>query len=281
MFMTEQKDDIIDFTAIIHRISYPFSLLKKHSKLSLVYVAAAVVLAFVLKLTLPPLYSGSFIIKSNENKDLYFLNMLMDLQNLVKDNDHAGIAGELKVQENDAALLKHIGLDAIFNPRGTDSSKAVIVTFEMCEQNRFIELQNALIAYLENSPHYQKLRGIRISNIENLEKKITRDIAEMDSVKRIIIDNIKPAATGGNGLVYNVPVDPYKAYEINMNRYKEQLSLINQQKDQSSFELMKSCVVSKKPIWPKLSVLAFILVPVSLLLFLFHAHRKEKRNLAQ
>lgn len=278
--MTEQKDDIIDFTAIINRATYPFTLLKRYYKLAVVYIVAAIALSFVLKLTLPPVYSGSFIIKSNEDKDLYFINMLMDLQTLVKDNDHSGIAEELKVAENDAALLKKITLVPIFNSRGTDSSKAVIVTFDMSEQNRFIEVQNALISYLENSPHYQKLRGIRISNIESLEKKITRDIIEMDSVKKIIINNIKPAATNGNGLVYNVPVDPYKAYEINMGRYKEQLWLINKQKDQSSFELMKPCVVSKKPVWPKLSILALVLVPVSLLLFAFHAHRKENSNLA-
>ncbi len=279
--MNEQKDDIIDFTAIIARLSYPFILLKNHYKLSLVYVVAAIALALALKLTLPPVYSGSFIIKSNEDKDLYFLNMLMDLETLVKDNDHMGIVEELKVPENDASLLKKIKLTPIFNSRGTDSSKAVIVTFDMSEQNRFKEMQNAMIAYLENSPHYQKLRGIRISNIESLEKKITRDIIEMDSVKKIIIENIKPAATNGNGLVYNVPVDPYKAYEINMGRYKEQLWLINKQKDQSSFELMKPCVVSKKPVWPRFSLLALALVPISLLLFLFHAHRKEKHNLAQ
>jgi hypothetical protein len=277
--MTEQKDDIIDFTAIIDRVTYPFVLLKKHYKLSLVYVFVAVTLSLVLKLTLPPVYSGSFIIKSNEDKDLYFLNMLMDLQSLVKDSDHAGIAGELNVPEIDAALLKKITLDLIFNSRGTDSSKAVIITFNMSEQNKFIGLQDALINYLENNPHYQKLRGMRISNIDNLSKKITRDIIEMDSVKKIIIDNIKPAVTSGNGLVYNVPVDPYKAYEINMARYKEQLGLINKQKDQSSFELMKTCVVSKKPIWPKLSMLVLLLVPISLLVFAIHAHIKENNNL--
>ncbi len=277
--MTEQKDDIIDFTAIINRVNYPITLLRKHYKLSFVYVFSAIILSIILKFTLPPVYSGSFIIKSNEDKDLYFLNMLMDLQTLVKDNDHTGIAGELKVKEDEAALLKKITLVPIFNSRGTDSSRAVIITFDMSLQNKFIELQNALISYLENNPHYQKLRGIRISNIESLEKKITRDIIEMDSVKRIIIDNIKSPTSSGNGLVYNVPVDPYKAYEINMGRYKEQLWLINRQKDQSSFELMKPCVVSKKPIWPKFSMLTLILVPISLLLFAFHAHRKENSNI--
>ena len=102
--MTEQKDDIIDFTAIINRVKYPFVLLKKHYKLSLVYVFVAVTLSLVLKLTLPPVYSGSFIIKSNEDKDLYFLNMLMDLQSLVKDNDHTGTARELNVPEIAAIL---------------------------------------------------------------------------------------------------------------------------------------------------------------------------------
>lgn len=277
--MTEEKDDIIDFTIIIKRIIYPFGLLFKYYKLAFVYAVSAIIFAVILKFTLPPIYSGSFIIKSNENKDPYYINMLLDLQTLANDKDYSGIASELKIAESDASLLKQISLLSIPNTKSSDSSSVVIVTFNMSEQSKFIETQNALISYLENNSHYQKLKSIRLSKIASLENKITRDIVEMDSVKRIIIDNIRPVSSTGNGVVYNVPVDPYKAYAINMDRYKEQLSLLEQQKLSSSFELMKPCVVSKKPIWPRLSMLALLLVPMSLLLFAFHAHRKDSNSL--
>jgi hypothetical protein len=232
----------------------------------------------ILKFTLSPVYSGSFIIKTNEEKDLFFFNMLLDLENLVKDKDYEGVAEELKIPESDASLLKKIVLLPIFNSRQKDSSNSVIITFNMSEHNRFIEVQNDLINYIENSVHYQKLRTKRLANIDSLERKINREIREMDSVKNIIINNIKAPIATGNGMVYNVPIDPYKAYDINMGRFKEQLWLLSQKKLTNSFELIKPCVVSKKPIWPKLSVLFLLFIPVSIIFFMIHAYRKEKKS---
>ncbi len=274
--MTEQKDDIIDFTVILKLITYPLSLLKKYYKLSFVYVSCGILLAVILKFTLPSVYSGSFIIKTNEDKDLFFFSMLLDIQNLVKDKDYQTISNELSIPENEALLLKKIELLPIFKSASKDSSNSVVITFNMSEHNRFIEVQNALIKYLENSSHYQKLSSRRLANIDSLERKINREINEMDSVKNIIISSIKAPVATGNGMVYNVPIDPYKAYDINMGRFKEQLWLLNQKKLTNSFELIKPCVVSKKPIWPKLYILVFVFIPISIIFFMIHAYRKEK-----
>ncbi|MCF8423830.1 MAG: hypothetical protein K9H41_05760 [Bacteroidia bacterium] len=278
--MIEEKDNIIDFTTIFKRIIYLYGLLIKYYKLAFVYILSAIILAIILRFTLPAFYSGSFIIKSNENKDPYYINMLLDLETLVSDKDYSGIANELKIPESEATLIKKISMLPISKGKSGDTG-VVIITLRMSEQNKFIQIQNSLISYLENNSNYQKLKENRLSKIASLENKITRDIIEMDSVKRIIIDNIKPVSSSGSGVVYNVPVDPYKAYDINMDRYKEQLWLIEQQKLSSSFELMKPCVVSKKPVWPKLSILTLVLVPLFLLVFVFHAHRRENINLSK
>lgn len=274
--ITEQKDDIIDFTTFLNNIRYPFRLLRKHMNLLLIYIALATFLAFILKFTLPGLYEATCIIKSNESKDLYYLNMLFDLQTLVKEKDYDVLSQELRIPEEEASKLKKLILLPILNSKSADSS-AVCITFRMTDHTKFREIQDATIAYLENNFHYRKAKDMRLSNIDSLKKKINRDIREMDSVKKIIINNIKAPTGTGNGLVYNVPVDPYKAYDINMGRYKEELWLINQKKYTSSFELIKPCVASKKPIWPKFGLLALILIPVSVLIMLIHAHHKEQR----
>lgn len=273
--ITEQKDDIIDFTKFLNTIRHPFLLLRNYVKLLLIYVISALVLAVILKFTLPPLYEATCIIKSNESKDLYYLNMLYDLQTLVKGKDYEVLSDELKIPEEDVTALKKLTLFPIINPKSADSS-AVCLTFRTNDYTKFRAIQDATISYLENNFHYQKVKDIRLSNIDSLKKKINKDIREMDSVKRIIINNIKAPTGNGNGLVYNVPVDPYKAYDINMGRYKEELWLINQKKYTSSFELIKPCVASKKPMWPKFELLVFILVPVSVFIMLIHAHRREQ-----
>lgn len=274
--ITEQKDDIIDFTTLIHNIRYPFQLLRKYSRLLLIYVASAILLSVILKFTLPPLYEATCIVKSNEGKDLYYLNMLLDLQALVKEKDYAVLSQELHISEDDASGLKKLILVPITNNPKSGDSSAVCMTFKMDDYSKFLDIQNAVIAYLENNFHYQKVKDMRLSNVDSLKKKISKDIREMDSVKKIIINNIKAPTGAGNGLVYNVPVDPYKAYDINMGRYKEELWLINQKKYTSSFELIKPCVVSKKPVWPKFELLVIILIPVSFIIMLIHAHRREQ-----
>ena len=114
-----------------------------------------------------------------------------------------------------------------------------------------------------------------------MRTRLKTEIHAIDSVKKLVLENMKPPTATSGGLVYNVPIDPYKAYEINLWHYQQQLELIKQESN-SSFEVIKSCVVSKKPIWPRFKLLALLLIPFFLIITMFHAHqldRKKKTNI--
>lgn len=275
--MPEVNDDIIDFTAIIRRIQYPFILISKYTKLIAIYVVFAIVAAVVLKFTLPPVYSGSFIFEVNDKMDLYYINILTDIQTLAKDKDYNGLAAELKIQDSDAGLIKKIYFVPFMVSKTNDSSNnAAIVTLEMNQPDRYIEVQESIINYLESNSHYTKARNIRLSGIDSLQSKLTADMKEMESVKDLVIANVKPPVASGNGLVYNVPLDPFRAYELRLERYKEQLNLLNKKNFPKTFELIKPCVVSKKPVFPKLPFLLLVLLPIAFFVSLVHAHRKGR-----
>ena len=50
--MPELKDDIIDVSAFMEKLLYPFQLLLKNYKLTVLYIAIAIGLAAVLRFTL-------------------------------------------------------------------------------------------------------------------------------------------------------------------------------------------------------------------------------------
>ncbi|MDI9341119.1 MAG: Wzz/FepE/Etk N-terminal domain-containing protein [Sediminibacterium sp.] len=280
--MTDYKDDIIDISAFMEKVVYPFRLLLRHYKLTVAYVLLGVLLAIVLKFVLPPVYSASFIIKNNEKKDNYYVNMLMDLEKLAKDDDEAGLARELRLPEETTHLISQITLTVISSAKSSDSSGAAIVNLFMKQKDKFLEVQNGITNYLENSPHFTKLKAARLNNLDSMRSRLTREIREIDSVKKLVVNTIKPSAgMVGAGLVYNVPLDPFRAYEVNMAHYKEQLTLISQKILTNSFELIKPCVVSKKPVFPKLKWLLLAIIPVCILLAMGHAYYREQKQKRQ
>lgn len=270
-----QQDDTIDISILIKKLNYPFKLIFNHKKIFITYIFASIIIAITLNLSLPAKFAGSSIIKSNEVNDRFYLNMLLDIQTLAKDNDIENLSKQLKISRETASHLKGISIIAI--NKGQDSSSSAVITYEMTEKNEFNKIEKAVIGYMENNDHYVKLRFNRLNTINKLEEKIKNEITEMDSVKNIIINNITPKVSSTNGIVYNVPIDPYKAYDESMKRFKDQLWLISQKEHKNSFELIKECVYSSKPIWPKISTLLLFILPISLLLALIHANIRQSK----
>ncbi len=278
--MPQEKDDIIDFYLLINKVLTPFKLITKYKFLVISYMALALALSLILKFTIPSVYGGTLIIKANDGSDKYYYNMLLDLVGLVNDRDYAGLANELSVNEKELEGLKKLTVLPIITGKDKESLGSVIITLEMLTKDKFINVQNGILKYLEKSDHYQKSKKMRTANLENISTKIKSEMREMDSVKKIVIANIRPPqSTGNSGLVYNVPLDPLKSYEATMKLYKEQLVLEVQKAYLESFELIKPCVVSQKPIWPKLKFLILLFVPIFLVISLIHAGFKDKKLL--
>ncbi len=275
--MTEFKDDIIDISAFMEKLLYPFQLLVKHYKLTILYIVIAIGLALVLRFTLPAVYGASFILKTHEKKDNFFISMLYDLQTLSKDKDYSSLASELNIKEELAESVSEIEGKSFVSTQSGDTSAAVSINLYMKRQDAFLELQNSIINYLDKSIYYQKLKKRRLNNLDSMRIRLKREIIEIDSVKKLVVENMKPPTAAGGGLVYNVPLDPFKAYEINLWHYQQQLELIKQSSN-SSFELIKNCVVSKKPVWPRFKLLALLLIPLFLIVTMFHAHQLERKK---
>ncbi len=270
--MSNLNEDLIDVSNLFNKLFYPFKLLLKYLKISVLFVSLFLFISVGLFFIVPRKYESTFIIKSNEYADKYFINMVVDIESLAKDKDVDGLMSNLKVTKEVAQEISSVKFLAINKSSGSDSSTALIVTPVMTSIENFHVFEKAVLDYLNESEHYKEVKAQRFKFLDSLIKKSQQEIEEIDSIKKIVVNNISPNGDyKGAQLVYNVPIDPYKGYDISYYRYKDQLGLRSKLQKQKSFENIKPCVVSKKPIAPKLSyfVLAgFILGVIVCLIYL-------------
>jgi hypothetical protein len=273
--MSELKDNIIDFTEILKKIRYPFYLVSKYSRLFLIYSAIAVICVIAFKFTLTPEYSASFIISPNEKTNIFYVNMINDIKDLVKAGDKIGLASELKITPEVAKQIKKIDFYPFRIKKTVDSIDAMVITMQMQEIDKFLPVQNSIFDYLENSPYYKKVNAVRLEKIESTKRKLSKELKEIDSVNKLIVTNIKPIINSSSGLVYNVPLDPFHAYEVSMRYFKQEIDLLALKDFAKSFEIIKPCVVNQKPVWPKLNVLLLTGLVIALLVSFLHSNIKE------
>ncbi len=132
-----------------------------------------------------------------------------------------------------------------------------------------------MISYLENSPHYARIRRLRESNNIALKEKLNGEINEIDSLKRVVSQNIMPRNAGG--LVYGEPLDPVKMYDAAALMFKQRLGLNWESEYLNNFELLKPCMPSSRPIAPNLLRLLVYCVGLSLLCCFVYNLRKHKQ----
>jgi hypothetical protein len=278
--MTELKDDIIDVSAVVELL-HPFRLLLTHYKLVAAYLLLGLGLTVLLKFILPQVYHANFILKSNERKDKFFANALYDLEQLSKNKDFEAIATELKLNPEEVKRIHKLESKPFSHATPNDTSEAVFVEVYINKGGDFLKIQNSIISYLENNTYYQQLRKKRLASVDSMRIRMGKESRAMDSVKKLVVNAIKPPTVTGGGLVYNVPVDPYKAFEISLWHFHQKLELLKQVEKTKSFELIKPCVVSKKPIAPRYKSIALYVFPVCFLFALVHVlilDRKKENN---
>jgi len=256
----------------IKKIVNPFRVIFSKPIVLAAFILAGIAAAFILKLTIKPVYKSSFIIRPQNKGDLYYLSLLNDVHTLIKDDDNEGLMQELRLDEKASINLCKIDVNPIRRTKYTDTIDAVEVFIYTKDISSFTIVQNSLLQYMENNSYYLKLKSVHQDGVSQMEKKLTLDMLEIDSVKKLLAHNMQPRGNGG--FVYGEPIDPVKVYEEGLNLFKQQISINWQKQYNNNFELVKPCVVSNKPYIPKLTYLLIICVGISLILCLIYNYRK-------
>lgn len=275
-FKSNLPDDEIDFSSIgqkiMRAIKYPIGLLYANKLISLIFILLAIATAVFFKISVAKTYSTSFIIRPNDRSEKFHVRMLEDVRSLLKHKDWQTLSQTLNM---DSVQLKDIAEIKIYpstNKVGRDSINYTEVVIESFNYNMFIPLQSALLNYLENNPYFYKIKTVELNRMKEENPLVEKDIQLLDSLKKLQITNYaNQKIAGQNALLLAENIDPVAFYTMSIERINKKYKLMAQNAFLDNFQLVKSCMVVKKPSWPpRFIVVLSITLPFYLFLcFIF------------
>jgi hypothetical protein len=248
-----------------YKLLYPVRLLLNSPKLLVAGVLFAAGVAFVIKSTQPKIYMASFIIRPHNKADLFYVNLFYDLERIITDLDFDALARELKISKEQTYKVHQIALQPIrVGNKSADTIDIAEIVLMSSDVRMFDTLQDRVMNYIRGNEHYRKIERLRRAEVADMKVKIQRDLEEMDSMKRLLTLNLQPRNAGG--FVYGEPIDPANVYEEGLKLYKQQMSLAWQEEYADNFELIKGCVPTMKPVYPRWKPILLYCEAVALLL---------------
>lgn len=277
-------EDEIDITSMGRKmravISYPISLLLSHIYTTFVFILLAVVVSASLKFILPKTYTSSFIIRPNDKHERFHLQMLADIQTLLKNKEYASVANELKISPKISSQITKIDVYNSSFKNAVDSINYSVITIETLDYNQFLPIQNSLLGYLENNPYFLKIKGIQKEQIERELFQVNRDIIELDSLKKLQLSNYtNQKMVLQTNFLLNDLINPMASYGMAVDRMNKKTNLMARKEFVNNFEIIKSCVVIKYSSWPpRILVMCLFFIPLFLILCVVFLHIKQKKN---
>lgn len=255
------------------RLTFPFRVLFLNTKILLITLIMCGVISAVLRFTLPKYYSATFIYEPSLKADLFHLDLLKDLDILLKENNSTAAAELLNIDENLAAKISRAKYEVLYkNEFRRDTIASVEVLIIADDNTIFDTLEQSILSYMASSPHYKKLHDIRKAELNTLEEKLLQDIVYNDSLKRTLAANTTPRGNGG--FVYGEPIDPVRVYESGINLTQKLITTRSQKQFVNNFELVKPVVAKNKPYFPRFIILFPTLFGICLIiLFVYNLKR--------
>lgn len=255
------------------KLAFPFRVLFFNTKILLITFILCGVISALLRFTLPKYYSATFIYEPTLKADLFHLDLLNDLDILLKENNSVTAAKLLNINEELADKVSRAKHEVLYkNEFRKDTIASVEVLIIADDNTVFDTLEQAILHYLSSSPHYKKLHDMRQTELNTMEEKLLQDIEYNDSLKRTLAANTTPRGNGG--FVYGEPIDPVRVYESGTNLTQKLISIRSQKQFINNFELVKPVVAKNKPYFPRFIILFPALLGISLiLLFAYNLKR--------
>lgn len=261
----------------IYKLLYPIRVLFFNPKRLLLIMIISGIAAVTGRYTIPAFYKTSFIVRPGNPIENSYINMLTDLQIMLKDNNYHDIAEKLRMNEEVCENLVKVQINPVFKPNfRKDSIVMVEITLILKDPHLIDTFQNSIVnTYLNQSPYYTKLQAVKEAQLNALEERLVHDLRENDSLKKVVTSNAFPR-TGG-GFVYGEPIDPLKIYESGFSLYNNLVSIRAQKQFITSFELIKPGIVRIKPWFPRMIILLPLAGFLGLLVCFFLNLKEHKK----
>lgn len=210
-------------------------------------------------------YSSSMSVSHIRVDNDYCYLMIAGLNAYAEAEDYKGLASVLSIDEKTASLVKKFKsspLNENIAKRFADSVTVHIpfkVSVDVYDVSILDTLQKGILNYLESNEFALKTKAIEKENLWKTEVRIRKEIAELDSLKRIVNQSIIPRGTG-SGIILGEPIDPVAVYKNAMESYEKLLRVNDKLQLNNSFELMVGFSKNSKP--SGLNIIHYILISI-------------------
>jgi capsular polysaccharide biosynthesis protein len=240
---SQQGYEEIDLIELLVKI---FSFFKRRYKLMLLSCALAALVGFISSYFLIlPRYQSSMIISSRSLSAPEVTGLIGVLGELAREKNYSEIAKKTKIEENVAKDLASI--TAVpnkeyqkYDEKDAPEESTIAITVELYDKQRWQDIQNGIVYYLESNPYVQKKTKIYKESQEKIIAQIQKEVKHLDSMKRII----ESSMYAKNNIILNnsgdIYVDAIRLHEAEI-KAKEKLAFVN------DIEVIQELTNSQKP----------------------------------
>lgn len=244
--------DIIQ--SIANVVTFPIVYFKTILLFVLIGIGIGVGMYFIKR----PVYITSLSIISNRFNNDNCIQLINTLEDITDDKNNSPIlAKKLNISHEYAEQVKSIvyePLNAQIEKLYKDSISRNFpfkITVKVYNVSILDSLQAGILHYLEFNDYLLKRKEIKKQSLEKFGERIKNEIIALDSLKRIVNQSIV-SHNKGTGLILGEPLNPVTVYQKTMELYKIELTNLEDQELNNSFEVLDGFTKFIQPSWPKL-----------------------------
>jgi len=236
------NNDEIDLKDLLKKI---IRALERGTKTVILSVVLGAVLGLAYFFYSTTKYSSSMVISS----DILVLSNIQALfepfEDLIEDGDTLVLAERLNVDPADAAKLKKLEVEEVFD--GENPSYCEIIA-TVTDNSVLPQLQDGILAFLENNEFVKRRVAIREAKYNVLIDKIDKDIRGIDSLKtRVQGNSLFGSSSSGSNILM---MEPANLFRVSLEMAEKRQDLLGQLDLNESIELFRGFTPSSKPSSP-------------------------------
>jgi hypothetical protein len=252
-------------------------ILKKGAKIILISIVSAT-LAVALSYAINPFYrSESIFLARNIESELHF-TMIAHLEELLLEENHEEVASVLGISVENTKKIH--SLEYEMNKKeirdSTKKEKLFKIAAEVYNNDVLDTLENSLLNYLSSIPTVKRNVNLQKQKLEQLIRKLEKEIISLDSVSEIVSNSIVPRSNG-TGLIYGEPINPVEVHQEKIRLFERKLEYEISLSKLDSVELVNGFTHYKKPAFPKKTSFAiFGFLSALILAVIYYSRRKDQ-----
>lgn len=249
----EHRADDLDLIQLLRRF---VSFIRSSAKLIIGFGILGLLLATALYLISPKQYSSKLILHSFTLTNQEHMQIIASWSELLQNKEYATLASIFNCDQSLIRKLNRIFAEEIVkaNPLGT--ANGFVVNVSVKDTAILAELQEGIKYGLENSEYVKERIAVKRSNLQILIKKVSDEIAKLDSVKANIENALKNNTFSKTPSSFLIDAGDINNQIIALNEkllnYQEELKFAN------AVQVIQKFNKLSKPVQPKKMSLLFM-----------------------